>query len=94
MEAGKYFCFYDTILFWCTKNIGLNSTHYFVMKTSNKREFQQVTINHTSDIDFKDFMKLNKKCIAKPYSFLNKGAILTLNNPLCFRRFTYLLERI
>ena len=35
------------------KNIRLNSIHYFVMKILNKREFQQIALNHSSDIDFK-----------------------------------------
>ena len=47
-----------------------NSTHYFVMKFPNKRELQQIACNHSSDIDFQDFMNLYKKCSAKPYSFL------------------------
>ena len=34
------------------KNIRLNSTHYFIMKTSNKQEIQQITFNYPSDIDF------------------------------------------
>ena len=48
------------------KNISINSTHYFIMKIPNKRELQQIAFQH---IDFKDFMKLHKKCTAKPYSF-------------------------
>ena len=59
-----------------TKNIRLNSTHYFVMKISNKQELQQIAFNHSSDIDFRDFMKLYKKCTAKPYSFLFISATL------------------
>ena len=51
------------------KRIKLNSTHYFVMKVSNKRELQQIAFNHSWDIDFQDFMNLYKKCIAKPYLF-------------------------
>ena len=39
------------------------------MKTPNKRELQQTAINHSSDIDFQDFMNLHKKCTAEPYSF-------------------------
>ena len=35
------------------KNIGLNSTHYFIMKIPNKQELQQIASNHSSDIDFK-----------------------------------------
>ena len=39
----------------------------------NKRELQQIALNHSSDIDFKDVKKLYKKCTAKPYSmFVNK----------------------
>ena len=34
------------------KNTRLNSAHYFVMKILNKRELQQTTFNHSSDIDF------------------------------------------
>ena len=49
------------------KYIRLNSTHYFVMKSPNKIELQQIALNNSSDIDFQDFVNLNKKCIAKPY---------------------------
>ena len=40
------------------------------MKIPNKRELQQIAYNYSSDIDFKDFMNLYKKCTAKPYSVL------------------------
>ena len=33
-------------------------THYFIMKIPNKTEHQQIISNYSSDIDFKDFMKL------------------------------------
>ena len=52
------------------KEVRLNTTHLFVVKIPNQRELQQMTINHSSDIDFKDFMKIYKKYTAKPYSFL------------------------
>ena len=42
----------------------LNLTHYFVMKIPNKRKLQQTVYNYSSDIDFKDFMNLHKKCTA------------------------------
>ena len=74
------------------KNIRLNSTHYFIMKIPNKQELQQIAFNHSSDIDFKDFMNLYKKCTAKPYSFLVIDATLASDNPLRFRK--NLLERI
>ena len=43
------------------RTITLNATHYFIMKVPNKRELQQVASNPSSDIDFKDFMKLYKE---------------------------------
>ena len=39
------------------------------MKIPNKREFQQIAFNHSSDVDFQDFVNLKKKCNAKLYSF-------------------------
>ena len=47
------------------KDVKLNSTHFFIMKITNKRELQQIALNHSSDIDFKDFMKIYKKYTTK-----------------------------
>ena len=58
------------------KNIRLKSTHYFIMKISNKQELQQIAFNHSSDIDFNDIMNLYKNCTEKPYSFLVIDATL------------------
>ena len=40
------------------KDVRLNSTHFVIIKISNKREFQKIVLNHSSDIDFKDFIKI------------------------------------
>ena len=45
------------------KDVRLNSTHFFIMKIPNKREFQQIALNHSSDIDFKNFMKFIKNVL-------------------------------
>ena len=42
------------------KNVRLNSADYFVIKIPNKREVQRIGFNHLSDIDFHDFMNLEK----------------------------------
>ena len=68
-----------------TKNIRQNYTHYFIMKIANKRELQQTIVNHLSDIDFKDFMNIYKKCTWNPYSFLVNDATLPSDNALRFR---------
>ena len=51
------------------KNIRLNSIYYFIMKFPNKRQLQQIVMNHSYDIDDRDFIKLYKKYTAEPYSF-------------------------
>ena len=40
------------------KDVRLNSTHFFIMKIPNKRELQQIALNHSSDINFKDLQKM------------------------------------
>ena len=57
------------------------------MKITNKWELQQITFNQLSDIHFRDFVNLYKKCTSKPYSFLVIDAILGSDN-------LYVLERI
>ena len=68
------------------KEVRLNSTHFFIMKISNKRELQQIALSHSSDSDFKDFMKIYKKCTAEKYSFLVNGKTLPWDNRLKFSK--------
>ena len=68
------------------KDVRLNSTHFFIMRIPNKTELQQISINHLSDVDFKDFMKIYKKCTAEPYSILVHDTTLPSDNSLRFRK--------
>ena len=68
------------------EDVRLNSRHFFIMKIPNKRELQQIALNHSSDIDFKDFVKIYKKCTAEPYSFLVNDTTLPSDDPLKFRK--------
>ena len=52
------------------KDVKINYKKFFVMKILNKRELQQIAINHLSDIEFKDFMKICNKFTVEPYFFL------------------------
>ena len=67
------------------KDARLNSTNFFIVKIPNKRELQQIALNHSSDIDFKDFIKIYKKCTAEQYSFLVNDTTLPSHDPLRFR---------
>ena len=51
------------------KDVRLNSTHYFIVKIPNKRELQQIAINHSSDIDFKYFIKIYENLLQKSILF-------------------------
>ena len=62
------------------------------MQIPNKWEHQQTAFNHSSDIDFKEFVNLYKKCTEEPNSFLVADTTLASDNPSRFRK--NLLERI
>ena len=51
------------------KDVRLNSTHYLIMKINNKKELQNIAINHSVDIDFKEFMKIYIECTKEPFLF-------------------------
>ena len=78
--------FFTQSYFKVPKDVRLNSTHFFIMKTPNKRELQQIALKHSSDIDFKDFMEIFKKYTPEPYSFLVNDTTLPSHNPLRFRK--------
>ena len=68
------------------KDVRLNSTHFFIVKITNKRKLEQTALNHSSDIDFKDFMKIYKNYTAEPYSFLVNDTTLPSDDPLRLRQ--------
>ena len=68
------------------KNIRLTTTHFFITKIPNKRELQQIAMNHSSDISTKDFINIYRKCTFEPYSFFVKDTTLASDNPLWFRK--------
>ena len=72
--------------FQVPKDVRLNTTQFFIAKISNKRELQQIAINHSSDISTKDFTNIYRKCTAEPYSFLVNDTTLASDNPLRFRK--------
>ena len=71
------------------KDVRLNTTHFFIMKISNKRELQQISINHSSDINTSGFINIYKKCIDKPYWLLVSDTTLAPDDPLWFRKNLY-----
>ena len=68
------------------KDVRLNSKHFFIMKIPNKGELQQIALNNSSDIDFKDFMNIYNKSTKEPYSFFVNDTTLPSDNSLRFRK--------
>ena len=91
-KLNIFLVFITQFYFAVPQNIMLNSTYYFITKTANKCELQQIAFNHSLDIDSQDLMDLYKNCSAKPCSFLVIDTTLASDNPLRFRN--KLLERI
>ena len=83
-------CFLTRSYLSVLKDVRLNCTHYIIFKLNNKREIQNIAINHSADIDYKDFINIYKKCVEKPYNFLtidttqpvDKKFIKNFNDPL------------
>ena len=65
-------------------DVRLNSTHYSIMKINNKRKLQNIAINHSANIDYKDFIKIYRECTKEPYNFLTIDTTLPSTNPLRF----------
>ena len=68
------------------KDVRLNSAHYLMMKINNKMELQNIAINHSAVIDYKDFIKIYRECTREPYNFLTIDTALPASDPLRFRK--------
>ena len=56
------------------------------MKIPSKEELQQIASNHSSAIEFKDFMKLYKDFTRELFSFSVSNTTLTSHPPSRFRK--------
>ena len=59
------------------KVVRLNSTH---------SELRNIAINHSADIEYKDFIKMYRECTKEPYNFLTTDTTLPSTNSLRFRK--------
>ena len=69
-KLDNSFVFITKSYFSVPKDVRLNSTHYLIMKVYHRKNLQNIAINHSADIDHKDFMKIYRECTKEPYSFL------------------------
>ena len=80
--------------FSVSKYVKLNSTHYLIMKINNRKELQNIAINHSADIDYNNFMRIYREWTRKPYSFLTIDTTLPVSDPLRFRKNCFLLIKM
>ena len=59
------------------------------MKINNKRELQKIAIDHSADVNYKNFVKIYKECTKEPYSFFTIDTTLPASNPLRFRKILF-----
>ena len=71
--------------FFIPKDVRLNSTHYLIMKINSKKELQNIVINHSADIEYREFVKIYRECTKEPYSFLTIDTTLPASDPLRFK---------
>ena len=55
------------------------------MKIHNQSELKNIAINHSADIDYKDFM-IYRYCTNEPYCFLTIDTTLPADDLLRFRK--------
>ena len=88
-KLNIYLLFITQSYFKVPKDVRLNTTHFFSEKIQNKRELQEIALNHSSDISTKDFIHICRKCTAEPYSFFDIDTTLASDNPLRFRKILF-----
>ena len=47
------------------------------MEIHNRRELRNIAIDHSADVDYKDFLRIYRNCTKEPYSFLT----IDVHNP-------------
>ena len=72
--------------FFVPKDVRLNSIHYLIMKINNRKDLQNIAIDHSADIDYNDFARIYRECTRRPYSFFAIYTTLPASDPLKFRK--------
>ena len=56
------------------------------MKFNNRKDLQNIAINHSADIDYNNFVRIYRECTRKSYSFLTIDTTLPASDPLRFKK--------
>ena len=63
-------CFLTQSYFSVPKDVRLNRTHNLFFKIHNRKELQQIALDHSPDLDYKDFIGIYTKRTNEPFNFL------------------------
>ena len=87
MEKIEYLtCIIFLPYFSVPKHVRLNLTHYLIIEINSKRELQNIAINNSADIDYKDVMMICRKCTEESFFFLTIDTTLPASDALGFRK--------
>ena len=64
------------------------------MKINNRKELQNIAINHSADIGYKDFMKIYREWTKKSHSFLTIDTTLPESDPLRFMKNCFFFRKM
>ena len=56
------------------------------MKINNKKELQNIAINHSAVIDYQNFINIYREYTKEPYTFLTIDTKLSASDPLRYRK--------
>ena len=88
-KANISLVFITQSYFSVPKDVRLNSTLYLIAKINNRKELQNIAINHSADIDYNDFVRIYRECRRKLCSFLKIDATLPASDSLRFRKYFF-----
>ena len=80
------FVFITQSYFSVPKEVRLNSSHYIIMQIHSRKELQNIAINHSADIEYRDCLRIYRNSTNEPYSFLTIDITLTADNLMRFRK--------
>ena len=60
-KLNIFLVFITQTYFKVPADVRVNTSHFFIAKIPNKRELQQIAINHSPDINTKDFANIYRK---------------------------------
>ena len=69
MKLNIFPVFTTQSCFSVANHVRLNFTHHLILKIHKNRVLQNIAINHSADIGYKDIMKIYREYTSQPHFF-------------------------